>query len=151
MRQERPFDECSALNALIQDRGTQWSAHARAIKFDIEFKAIEAERRRVAKDLHDEILPALARLIRSIQGLNSNSNHSDETNSQIVENLHDTVAAFRDLLGELHPVDLEELGLVPALSNLCCIGRFKRRCGCSPSPVTTFCWSVAIASNHALS
>lgn len=105
-------DEFSALTALIQDRGARWSKKARAIKFDIEFKAIEHERRRVAKELHDEILPSLARLIRSIQA-------NDARTVALVEELHNTVAAFRDLLGELHPVDLEELGLVPALSNIC--------------------------------
>lgn len=114
-----PLDENSALNALIQNRGAQWSEHARAIKFDIEFKAIENEKRRVAKELHDEILPSLARLIRSVQ------NYSDtDTVGSLVEELHLTVSTFRDLLGELHAFDLEELGLVPALSNLCT--RYKR-------------------------
>lgn len=107
-------DEFSALNSLIQDRGARWSKQARAIKFDIEFKSSEQERKRVAKELHDEILPALARLIRSIQ-----SQGQTQLTSLLVPELHGAVAAFRDLLGELHPVDLEELGLVPALSNIC--------------------------------
>lgn len=115
----QPLDENSALNALIQNRGAQWSEHARAIKFDIEFKAIENEKRRVAKELHDEILPALARLIRSVQTF-----ADADTVGLLVEELHHTVSTFRDLLGELHAFDLEELGLVPALSNLC--ARYKR-------------------------
>lgn len=118
----QPLDENSALNALIQNRGAQWSEHARAIKFDIEFKAIESEKRRVAKELHDEILPSLARLIRSVQSF-----ADKHTVCLLVDELHQTVATFRDLLGELHAFDLEELGLVPALSNLCT--RYKRLTG----------------------
>ena len=111
-----PTDEFSALNTLIHHRSDRWSRQARAIKFDIEFKAIEQERRRVAKELHDEVLPLLARLLRAVQG---SSNGCDKANQSLVDKLHSTVAAFRDLLGELHPVDLEELGLVPALESLC--------------------------------
>lgn len=128
MQTSGPLDEYSALNALIQDRGTQWSNHARAIKFDIEFRAIEDERRRVAKELHDEILPLLARLIRWIQTHDRDLKPAEGINTQIVNELHDTVGAFRDLLGELHAVDLEELGLVAALDNLCTrYSRFTER------------------------
>lgn len=117
-------EEFSALNALMHDRSARWSKQARAIKFDIEFKAIEQERGRVAKDLHDEVLPLLARLIRSIQ-----SRDTQQTEVELVKELHNTVAAFRDLLGELHPVDLEELGLVAALNNLCKrYARLTERC-----------------------
>lgn len=118
----KPSDEFSALNALIQDREACWSIKARAIKFDIEFKAIEQERRRVAKELHDEILPSLSRLIRSVesQGISANT-------EPLTAAVRETIAAFRDLLGELHPVDLEELGLVPALSNIC--KRYARMTG----------------------
>lgn len=115
--------ELPALNALIHDRGARWSKQARAIKFEIEFNAIEQERRRVAKDLHDEILPLLARLIRSIESQGTSDS------GRLISALHATVAAIRDILGELHPVDLEELGLAPALSNLCKrYARLTQRC-----------------------
>lgn len=89
--------------------------------FDIEFRAREKERRRIAKELHDAILPALSRLTRCVQ------EHGSPNSVDFVEMLHGTVAAFRDFLGELHPVDLEELGLVAALSNLC--ARYARLSG----------------------
>lgn len=141
--QTSPQDEFSTLNALIHDVGARWSQEARSIQFDFEFKAVEKERRRVAKELHDEILPSLARLIRSIQ-----SGSNEQTNSTLIDELFTTVAAFRDLLGELHPVDLEELGLVAALSNICkryaCMtGRFilfvEQREDCNLSPVQQLC------------
>ncbi|MBX9694127.1 MAG: hypothetical protein K2Z81_17220 [Cyanobacteria bacterium] len=120
--QDAAQDEFSALSALIHDRKARWTKQARAIKFDIEFKAIEQERRRVAKDLHDEILPSLSRLTRAIQ----RPNHNSESDV-LVEEIHKTIESIRDFLGELHPVDLEELGLIPALSNIC--QRYSRRSG----------------------
>ena len=115
-RRDSAFEknEFSALNTLIQDRSKRWSNKARAIKFDIEFKSVEQERKRVAKEIHDEILPQLARLIRSIQ-----SSELDNAVTALVEELHITVSAFRDLLADLHPVDLEELGLIASLQNIC--------------------------------
>lgn len=107
-------DELTALNAAIHARGAKWSQKARAIKFEIEFNATEQERRRVAKELHDEVLPSLARLIRAVQQQQTDAPAPVE----LIHELHATVAAVRDLLGELHPVDLLELGLVPALSNI---------------------------------
>jgi signal transduction histidine kinase len=106
--------ELTALNAAIHTRGAKWSQKARAIKFEIEFNATEQERRRVAKELHDEILPNMARLIRSVQQRQA----EPPAPVELVHELHATVAAVRDLLGELHPVDLLELGLVPALINI---------------------------------
>ena len=110
--QPGPASDQSAVNARIHDLGTRWSTEARAIQYDFEFKAVEQERRRVAKELHDEILPLLARLIRSIQ-----SGEKFVANS-LLDEVHSAIGAFRDLLGELHPVDLEELGLVSAIDNI---------------------------------
>lgn len=107
-------DELAELDLLIRELADKWSREARAMQFDVEFKAIEYERRRVAKELHDEILPGLSRLTRNIE-----SRGSKHTSGKIVDALHSTVAAFRDLLGELHPVDLEEFGLVSSLHSLC--------------------------------
>jgi len=110
----------SAVNARIQDIGARWACEARAIQFDFEFKAVEQERRRVAKELHDESLPLLARLIRAIQS------ESSLEDSPLIEEVRQAISAFRDLLGELHPVDLEELGLVAAIDNIC--KRYVRIC-----------------------
>jgi signal transduction histidine kinase len=91
-------------------------------QFDIEFEAIEHERRRVAKELHDEILPAMARLTRWVLNEDSEGLQND-----LIEEMHKTIAAFRDFLGELHPVDLEIFGLLSALSNIC--SRYARLTG----------------------
>lgn len=83
--------------------------------------AVEKERRRVAKELHDEILPLIARLSRFVQS------NCDPSTSSLPKILHNTIADMRDLLGELHPVDLEELGLVSALHTIC--NRYARKTG----------------------
>ena len=95
----------------------QGKSAQRAFSFDIEFHTIERERRRVAKELHDEILPLMARLTRYLQAQPELS--QDPKCDALIERVHQTVSDLRDLLGELHPVDLEELGLVAALSNIC--------------------------------
>lgn len=95
-------------------RAQAWSDKARALKFETEFKLVEQERRRVAKELHDEVLPHLSRLVRTLQ-----STEDKIETQQIVLALHDLNQTLRDLLAELHPVDLEELGLSSAVQNLC--------------------------------
>ena len=87
----------------------------------LELRLVERERRRVAKELHDDVLPLLARLSRFVQSTYA------PTAAAILPILHKTLADFRDLLGELHPVDLEELGLFSAVQNLC--NRYSRRSG----------------------
>ncbi len=104
----------TALSANILKRAQAWSDKARALKFEMEFKLVEQERRRVAKELHDEVLPHLSRLVRTLQ-----STEDKIETQQIVLALHDLNQTLRDLLAELHPVDLEELGLSSAVQNLC--------------------------------
>ena len=88
-----------------------------------EFWAIESERHRVAKELHDEILPLLARLKRHFES--KSELRTDLNSEQLGLLLDQLVADIRDLLGELHPVDLEEFGIVSALNNLC--SRYSRQ------------------------
>lgn len=121
--EQPPGNDFSVLNALIQSRSVKWSKQARALKVDIEFKAIEQEKRRVAKDLHDDVLPLLARLVRTVQSASTeqSSGYSCVISEQpvLIEALHSTVASIRNFLSELHPFDLEEFGLDAALENLC--------------------------------
>ncbi|MBP9091735.1 hypothetical protein KBI23_11940 [bacterium] len=103
----------TALSANILTRAQTWSDKARALKFEMEFKLVEQERRRVAKELHDEVLPHLSRLVRALQSA------EEKETAPIVLALHGLNQTLRDLLAELHPVDLEELGLSSAVQNLC--------------------------------
>lgn len=82
---------------------------ARALRFELEFAAVEKERRRIAKELHDEVLPPLSRLVRSLNGGGA---------PVFQQKLQELISAIRSMLGELHPVDLEELGLAQAIANI---------------------------------
>jgi signal transduction histidine kinase len=108
----------TALSLQILERTMAWSDQARAHKYETDFKLIEQERRRVAKELHDEVLPHLSRLVRTLQSKEKGLEKDTET-KHIVSALHDLNETLRDLLAELHPVDLEELGLSSAVQNLC--------------------------------
>jgi len=98
--------ELAAFSALLRGKKHNWSQKARALKYDLEYKPAEQERRRVAAELHDQVLPLLARLSRGAKSEN------------LAEAIHQIIEKIRSLLGELHPVDLEELGLSAAIANL---------------------------------
>lgn len=108
-------NETARLCELIRRRSYIWSNQARALKFEMEFKAIEQERKRIAKELHDEALPLLARL----QRLTQQSTPQSAVHKSLSDELHSLTECLRALLGELHPVDLQELGLIAALNGLC--------------------------------
>ncbi|MBY0549303.1 MAG: hypothetical protein K2W95_18655 [Candidatus Obscuribacterales bacterium] len=113
------------VDAMVCELKEKWSKDARSLQFDVEFKATESEAKRVAKELHDEILPSLSRLARAVAGAQGHSS------GELIAEVQETIAAFRDLLGELHPVDLEELGLVASINNLCTrYARFTGRLIC---------------------
>jgi len=98
---------------LLRGKSVDWSHKARTLKFDLEYRPAEQERRRVAGELHDQVLPLLARLSRHV-----NSMHG-ESAKILSETIHQVIEKIRALLGELHPFDLEELGLKAATANLC--------------------------------
>ena len=104
--------DLAAFSALLRSKSLNWSQQARALKYELECKPVEQERRRVASEVHDEVLPLLARLARSVS-------HSGSSAQMLVRAVHGVVDKIRDLLGELHPLDLDELGLTAAISNLC--------------------------------
>ncbi|MBA4078415.1 MAG: hypothetical protein C0508_25525, partial [Cyanobacteria bacterium PR.023] len=78
----------TALSLQILERTMAWSDQARAHKYETDFKLIEQERRRVAKELHDEVLPHLSRLVRTLQSKEKDLEKDTET-KHIVSALHD--------------------------------------------------------------
>jgi two-component system sensor histidine kinase UhpB len=82
--------------------------------------AEEAERRRVAAELHDEIGQRLTALLLQIDRLSRSAPPAlgDEFASTIAAT-KETLEGVRGLARRLRPEVLDELGLVPALRNLC--------------------------------
>jgi PAS domain S-box-containing protein len=86
-------------------------------------QAQETERRRIARELHDDLSQGLALL--SVQ-LDLLGQRPGESPAQLAGHVHDLSAQVRqlsssvhDLSRQLHPTKLEQLGLVAAVSGLC--------------------------------
>jgi two-component system sensor histidine kinase UhpB len=82
--------------------------------------AEEAERRRVAAELHDEIGQRLTALLLQIDRLSRSAppELGDEFSGTVAAT-KETLEVVRGLARRLRPEVLDELGLVPALRNLC--------------------------------
>jgi signal transduction histidine kinase len=117
---EQSTTELACFSTMLRGRSVDWSQKARAIRYELEYKPVEQERRRIASELHDEVLPLLSRLSRSVQ-------RHDRSAKIIGPKINEAIDTIRDLLGELHPVDLEELGLGAAIANLC--SRYTKQYG----------------------
>jgi len=83
-------------------------------------EAAEAERRRWARELHDETLQALGGLKVMLSSA-ARLDEADEMRPAIagaIEHVTTEIANLRALITELRPAALDQLGLLPALSSL---------------------------------
>jgi signal transduction histidine kinase len=83
-------------------------------------RAAEEERRRWARELHDETLQALGglRVVLSSARRSNDLASLQAALDSAVEQLGDEIANLRSLITELRPAALDELGLAPALDAL---------------------------------
>lgn len=77
----------------------------------------EAERKRIAKDLHDEVLPSLSRIMRLVDRLQDKL-PGDATPLEVRQRLEAVVDETRRIVNDLHPVVLDNLGLLAAIEHL---------------------------------
>jgi two-component system CheB/CheR fusion protein len=86
------------------------------------FNSQEDERRRVARELHDDIAQRFAMLEIESQKLNPHVGVNPEKVRELIENLRAGIAAVSDevrrIAHRLHPSALEDLGITPALRAL---------------------------------
>jgi signal transduction histidine kinase len=86
-------------------------------------EAQEVERRRIARELHDDVNQSLALLSVEMELLAAAPPKSAAETADRVQALSAQVkelsSAVHDLSHQLHPAKLEQLGLVPAISGLC--------------------------------
>jgi two-component system, chemotaxis family, CheB/CheR fusion protein len=84
--------------------------------------AQEAERARVARDVHDDAIQRLAVLRHELQELGRTDHGLTEQQTHrlggIVGEVDDLAAALRQLAHELHPAVIEQVGLGPGLQQL---------------------------------
>ncbi len=85
-------------------------------------KAQEEERKRIARELHDETIQALVVLARRIDEIASGDRGISEYKKILLENLRDQIESIirdvRRLSQDLRPPALDTLGLIPALEGL---------------------------------
>jgi signal transduction histidine kinase len=82
--------------------------------------ASERERRRWARELHDDTLQALGAM-RVVLSSAARTGSPDELRAAVtntVEQLGEGISALRSLIAELRPAALDELGLAPAIESL---------------------------------
>jgi signal transduction histidine kinase len=118
------FDQADEDSAVVL---ADWAAiaidNARAVadqRLRQSIQASEQERRRWARELHDDTLQGLGALrVLLASGLRRGDDESlRESVAQAVAQLGVEIANLRTLITELRPAALDEIGLVPALDTL---------------------------------
>ena len=79
----------------------------------------EAERRRIARELHDDLSQKTALLMMDIERLANRCPQERARFLELSERAHEIAADLHNLSYELHPSKLEALGLLSALKALC--------------------------------
>lgn len=82
------------------------------------FKMIESERKRIAQELHDEIIQKLLVTKLEVELLQKNNTEFNSAFDNIKNNILDTSKDIRALIQNLHPVILENEGLIRAVELL---------------------------------
>lgn len=101
---------------------TEALAKNEAARRDLLKKVIssqEEERRRIARELHDELAQQLTSVILSLETVESRLAESDKTVKQTLQRakqvVQNSLMETRKLIGDLRPSVLDDLGLIPAL------------------------------------
>jgi signal transduction histidine kinase len=96
-------------------------AEERERLLSVAVDASDAERRRIARDLHDSVVQDLAGTAFSVSALARDPSTSSEAQERLDDagsSLRDSLRALRSLLAEIHPPDLKADGLSAALNDL---------------------------------
>lgn len=97
----------------------------RTLAIDLQQEA-ENERKRIAKDFHDETLQSMSRIIRLVNNLHE-ENPENPIPTEIRNKLETCITETRNIINELHPAALEAFGLGPSIENL--VEDFKNSTG----------------------
>lgn len=107
----------SEFNLLVTRMGRQ--RHHAAL---LALEAQESERRRIARELHDEVGQSLTLALHQVRSasINGSALHApDPEMSALSSTLRETLDTVRTISTRLRPGSLDDLGLVPALRELC--------------------------------
>jgi signal transduction histidine kinase len=115
------FDERDEESAIVL---SEWAAIAignarlhESERLRQSIRASEAERRRWARELHDETLQDLGALKLMLEG-GLRSGRAAAVAEGAIEQLQFSIEGLQDLIAELRPATLDELGIEPAITAL---------------------------------
>ena len=94
---------------------------SRGVERDVLRRVVEAqegERRRLARELHDETGQTLTSMLIGLKRLEKSDHADREVVHSLRESVVDTLRGLRRIVVELRPKALDDLGLVPALDAL---------------------------------
>jgi signal transduction histidine kinase len=118
------FDEADEHSAVVLAEWIAIAIHnARSMaaeRVQLSFEAAEQERRKWARELHDETLQNLAslRVLLSTARRHADTEECVEVIEQSVERVDEAIAEMRRLIADLRPAALDQLGVGPALTAL---------------------------------
>ncbi len=119
-------------NVQLEERVQERTAELRALAASL-MKVQEAERKQMARDIHDELGQSLTELNLGISALKSD--HEDDALQQRLTELREittrTIQSVQRFAAELRPPLLDRLGLIPALESR--IEQFRKRGGVQAS------------------
>jgi signal transduction histidine kinase len=77
----------------------------------------EEERKRIARELHDETIQNLVAILRRIELLQTNESNPQDLKrlKELQETVEETLRGVRQISRDLRPLALEDLGFIPAL------------------------------------
>ncbi len=114
--------EIDALERAFSQMATQMASYRAGLRryVDALTRSQEDERRRIARELHDETIQNLLTIVRRLELLQASAPNPDRQAklAELQALMADTVQGVRQISRDLRPPILEDLGLIPALQTL---------------------------------
>jgi len=130
------INETAAQLALLQDSAIA-AERARALKEQITHVTLaqEEERGRISRELHDGLGPSLAAAVNRLRAaqrmIKDDPRHAEKELEEITATLKANIQDIRDLIHDLRPMALDQLGLTGAIQQQA--DRFEKQSGVRPS------------------